>query len=126
MIREAQDMLNRQQLWAGVVGRVFIGSCLALLLIISLMFFPAHVLARTTSPTRMPTSGLTLQVNAGFNARYRDGNWVPLRIALSNTGADFSGTIEVNAPLPFAGQGNDTPLASYKQPITLANGAQKQ
>jgi hypothetical protein len=64
------------------------------------------------------------QVTAGFNARYRDGNWVPIQISLSNNGADFSGLLSISAPLPFAGSGNAT--STYKQPITLANGAQKQ
>jgi len=71
-------------------------------------------------------SGPVFQVTAGFNARYRDGNWVPIQISLSNNGADFSGMLSINAPSPFAGSGNATSTSTYKQPITLANGAQKQ
>src|SRR5438876_26556 len=118
-------MLNRQQqLWPEVIARTFMGSCLALVLIISLMFFLPHVSAHTSRSARAFASGPTLQVNAGFNARYRDGSWVPVQITLSNNGADFSGTLLVSAPLPF--NGRETTSSFYKQSITLANGAQKQ
>ncbi|GAC1350326.1 MAG: hypothetical protein NVSMB27_31760 [Ktedonobacteraceae bacterium] len=77
---------------------------------------------------RAPTNAPTFQVSAGFNARYRDGNWVPFQISLSNGGADFAGSISINAPSPYAGQGNPNllPSPAYKAAITLANSAQKQ
>src|SRR2546425_1935648 len=74
--------------------------------------------------------GPTLQVNAGFETRYRDGNWVPVQITLHNDGPDFSGTLAIS---PSSGSatgltiGPDySKLVIYQLPITLANGAQKQ
>jgi len=69
-------------------------------------------------------------VNAGFETRYRDGNWVPVQITLHNDGPDFSGTLALS---PSSGSatgltiGPDySKLVTYQLPITLANGAQKQ
>jgi hypothetical protein len=64
----------------------------------------------------------TFQVNAGFNGRFKDGNWVPLQISLSNSGADFSGTLSIEDPVPDSG----AKASLYQEPINLANGAQKQ
>src|SRR5207248_1558401 len=69
----------------------------------------------------------TLLVKGGFNARYRDGNWVPIQITLGNNGADFSGTLTLSVPPPSIGKANSTPSSTYyKEAISLANGAQKQ
>src|SRR6266849_9452999 len=73
--------------------------------------------------------GPTMQVNAGFETRYRDGNWVPVQVALHNDGPDFSGTLSINASAyngPYIGSGNLSTPTHYQVPITLANGAQKQ
>src|SRR2546425_4373838 len=73
--------------------------------------------------------GPTMQVNAGFETRYRDGNWVPVQVALHNDGPDFSGTLSINASAynsPYIGSGNVSTPTHYQEPITLANGAQKQ
>lgn len=68
-----------------------------------------------------------MQVNAGFGTRYRDENWIPVQVALKNTGADFNGTLAVAASLPpFLAQSNSVPTASYQLPIALPNGTQKQ
>ena len=70
-----------------------------------------------------------MQVNAGFETRYRDGNWVPVQIALHNDGPDFSGTLSINASTDngaFIGSGSVRTPSHYQLPITLANGAQKQ
>src|SRR5438067_4228013 len=102
MIREAHAMLNRHQRPQPHHTTILIKACLVLTLTLIFFLLPASVSARTTRPT---VSGPTLQVNAGFNARYRDGNWIPVQVVLSNSGTDFSGTLSINVPAPFAGQG---------------------
>ncbi len=59
---------------------------LALALIVAYFFFPASASAHTVQASAATRSGPAFQVNAGFNARYRDGNWVPVQISLSNNG----------------------------------------
>src|SRR6266516_434393 len=102
----------------------FVGSSLALALIIAFFFFPVSASAHIGRASPAAISEPVLQVNAGFNARYRDGNWVPVQISVSNNGADLSGMLSIAAPSPFGGPGN--PTSTYKESITLANGAQKQ
>src|SRR2546425_3273364 len=100
--------------------RMLYGLCLAL--IVACVFLHDH---RTFSAhaARSLFNVPTFQVNAGFNGRFRDGNWVPLQIAFSNSGADFSGTLSIEDPVPY----NGAAITSiYKEPISLANGAQKQ
>ncbi len=71
--------------------------------------------------------GPSLQVNAGFGTRYRDENWIPAQVTLTNDGADFSGTLSLAASQPlFLTPGNTASTASYQLPIALPNGTQKQ
>ena len=113
---------NYQRLLPNPVSSICAALCLAIMLIFPYFFLPATALASTiqTSP------GPLLQVNIGFNTRFRDGNWVPVQIKLSNNGADFEGTITIDSPAPFAGQGNNNGGPIYQEPINLANGTQKQ
>ena len=97
--------------------------CLLLILASAFMLFSPGVSAHTTKTV---ADGPTMQVNAGFNARYRDGNWVPFQVTLSNSGADFNGSLSMNAPTSYGGNGNAMVAPVYKEPINLANGAQKQ
>jgi hypothetical protein len=100
--------------------RVFVASCLALVL---LLFFalPTNALAHTV------TGGPSLQVSAGFETHYRDGNWVPVQITLHNDGPDFSGTLSLTASNPqYVLQNDPSTSLSYQFAITLANGARKQ
>ena len=101
-----------------------IKSSLALVFMGAYFFFPASAWAHTGQASAGTRGGPALQVNAGFNSRYRDGNWVPVQISLSNNGADFSGMLSIAAPSPYSAPGN--PISTYKKPISLANGAQKQ
>jgi len=68
----------------------------------------------------------TFQVQLGFNSRFRDGNWVPVHIALQNTDTDFTGTLSVNVPTQFTGANNPDTSAIYRTPITLPTGSQKR
>src|SRR5215831_7638134 len=100
--------------------RVFVVSCLALVL---LLFFalPTKALAHTVS------DGPALQVSAGFETHYRDGNWVPVQITLRNDGPDFSGMLSLITPTPQSQLGSNQGIPStYQVSISLANGAQKQ
>jgi hypothetical protein len=94
--------------------------------------FPVHALA-STGVMNHALASPTMQVNAGFATRYRDGNWVPVQVALHNDGPDFSGAISINVSAynsPYIVTGNNPgtagPPSHYQVPITLANGAQKQ
>ncbi len=96
---------------------LLIASCLAL----ALIFFVAPAQARAA------TGGPSLQVNAGFETRYRDGNWVPVQVTLRNDGADFNGVLSLSAPVPqFLTQSNTLPTSAYQLPVALPNGTQKQ
>jgi hypothetical protein len=99
-------------------------SCLLLAFILLYLLFPLNASAYSNNTTHTTASGPTLQVTAGFNTRFRDGNWIPVQINLSNNGPDFEGTITINTPSPFGG-----PITSngtiYQQPISLPNGTQK-
>jgi hypothetical protein len=94
----------------------------ALILLVALFFVPASAWA-STMPSA--TSGLTMQVNAGFHTRYR--GWIPVHIALSNTGADFSGTlsISISRPVPPYGRSFTSP-SGYQEPINLPSRVQQQ
>ena len=66
-------------------------------------------------------------MDAGFQTRYRDGNWVPVRVTLTNNGPDFSGTLSVSAVAPtFLGQDNTLSSSAYATAITLPQGSQKR
>lgn len=94
-------------------------SCFALILLS--FFSPTPALAHEV------TGKPSFQVNAGFETHYRDGNWVPVQITLSNDGPDFRGTLSLIAPTPqFPGSGSQGTPSNYQVSITLANGAQKQ
>ncbi len=116
-------MLIKNDLQPGTALRVLAGPCLALALTAAFFLFPLSASAHTTTST---ASSPTFQVNAGFDTRYRDGNWIPVQISLHNDSTDFSGTISINMPAPFSGSGASTSDLSFQVPINLANGAQKQ
>jgi len=90
----------------------------------------AGVLAPSTSAksATLAASKLTMHVSAGFNTRYRSGNWVPLYVTLYNNGADFSGMLAASSPPSLIAQASFTivPISSYRVPVTLPHGMQKQ
>ena len=116
---------HAQRLRPTIPMKKFTFSCLTLMLSFLYFLFPASASAHTTHATGIPANGPTFQVNAGFNTRFRDGNWIPVQISLSNNGPDFEGTIAVNTPSQFGGStGNNGTI--YQQSISLPNGTQKQ
>src|SRR5258708_27869662 len=107
-------------------NRTCIASCLALIMAILCLLFPGKALAHGKS-TSLITNGVDFRVSARFDARYRDGNWVPVQVTLTNDGADFNGAISLTMPSPYAGNGGNTSASSiYEEPINLATGSHKQ
>jgi hypothetical protein len=104
-------------------GLRWIKLCLILILFFIVLVFSPSALASTHSSSTAANSGPSIHVSAGFDARYRDGNWIPVQVTLSNNGPDFTGTVAINIPAPYySGQ----PATIYQVPVTLATGAQKQ
>src|SRR5579859_6744171 len=103
---------------------------LALALVAALVLSLTSVLAprAIAKSTVVPASKLTMQVSAGFNTRYRNGSWVPLYVTLYNNGADFSGMLAASSPPSLIAQASFTivPISSYRVPVTLPHGMQKQ
>ena len=106
----------------------FTGFCLAFTLLLAFFLLPLPALAHTTDrgSSISPAAGPSFSVNAGFNTRYKSGNWIPVQVTLHNDSADFTGTVSINSPNtqnPYGGSGS---ASSYQVPITLPNGSQKQ
>ncbi|HLI06463.1 MAG TPA: hypothetical protein VKV40_07840 [Ktedonobacteraceae bacterium] len=91
----------------------------------ALLLFPVTASAHGTTKLSTRATGPHFSVSAGFDTRYRDGNWVPVTVSLSNDGPDFNGTLSISIVSPF-GSTNNNPTATYQVPVNLANGAQKQ
>jgi hypothetical protein len=113
---------NHQPQWSERT-RLLVGSCLICAIMVVFLLFPRSASAQSILS---PYNGPIFRVNAGFDSRYRDGNWIPIQITLRNDGADFTGTISVNVPPPYLGSASSNPQSVYQAPISLANGAQKQ
>jgi uncharacterized membrane protein YhaH (DUF805 family) len=117
-----QDCTHRFR--PGVTIRRSVGSLLVLLFV--MVFLPHTASAHTLSSSLPAANGPSFRATAGFDTRYRDGNWIPIRVALRNDGPDFNGFVSVNTPLPFAGAGNSGTLSTYRAMVSLPSGAQKQ
>lgn len=105
-----------------------IGCCAVFAILVSFFLLPMPALAQTTgtNSTLNAKAGPTFSVNAGFNTRYRSGNWIPVQVSLSNDGADFTGTISITSPDAQNPYGGTSSQSSYQIPISLPNGSQKQ
>lgn len=87
-----------------------------------LLFALAFVLCLTSvafGPPRQNTD-LQLDIKAGFNTYYRDGQWIPLDVTITNNGRDLRGYIQVHAQ--NAGQATET---LYQTPVTVARNSAK-
>jgi hypothetical protein len=82
------------------------------------------IFATHSTPDQTPNTAVTFQVHIGFDGRYKNGTWVPVYITLSNTGADFSGTLSITPPPSLSDA--EWPSTLYQSGITLPTGAQKQ
>src|SRR5215470_12152036 len=116
------------------LSRWFLLTPTLLLLLFLLTTMPAHASALTAPHVSPTLAGPSMTVAAGFDARYRDGNWIPVRVSLRNDGPDFSGKISISVPPPRIGIGTTggntgapSPiLASYQELVSLPGGSQKQ
>ncbi|HEV2662881.1 MAG TPA: hypothetical protein VGU68_19900, partial [Ktedonobacteraceae bacterium] len=99
--------------------RLFASLCVIVLL--AFFLFPLKASARASSLSRP-----TFTVNIGFSSRYRDGNWVPVRVSLHNDGPDFSGSISINVPSPSISSGKSSANLTYQQVVSLPTQSQKQ
>ncbi len=105
---------------------------LALLLAIPFLLSPAsaHAFSSTRASRFLPSaSSITLQIDPGFNGRYRDGDWVPIHITLRNNGADFNGTLSTRntlSPIVQSAGFTASPISRYQQAIKLPHGAQQE
>src|SRR5579875_3167153 len=100
-------------------------SLLALLaLSLATLACTSPALAATVTMVTTAASSPSMNVTMGFDSRYRDGNWVPVQVSLSNNGPDFTGAVAVNVPTPYYTGSRTT--TTYEMPVALATGAQKQ
>lgn len=103
--------------------KLLVGCGLAFIALLSLSPVQASAHAKGA-----PARDLTLQLDVGFNSFYRIGYWTPIRVTLSNQGADFRGTLAINTfsgLSPINGGSNISPW-SFEEPVTLPQGTQKQ
>ena len=84
----------------------------------------ALILTTRSTPDQTPNTTVTFQVHIGFDGRYKNGTWVPVYVALSNTGADFTGLLSITPPPSLSD--TEWPSTLYQSAITLPMGAQKQ
>ena len=47
---------------------------------------------------RAAPAGVTLAIHAGFDGYYKEGQWLPVRIAVANDGPDTKGTLRISVP----------------------------
>ena len=66
-------------------------------------------------------SGVSLNLEVGYDGYFRDGQWTPLRITASNNGADILGTLRVTA-----GDAINQPTDAYAVTLDLPNQSSKQ
>jgi hypothetical protein len=116
-------MLKRSDLPRRAAVWVPISACFALIL--AFLFCSLSTQAHAASHAAR-AGGPTFRVNAGFDSRFRDGNWIPVQVTLRNDGPNFNGKISVNVPPPYAGTGNNAPISIYQEVVNLPTGAQKQ
>jgi hypothetical protein len=100
--------------------------CLGMALMLAFFVSPGRAAAHTMNIRNTSTGQPTLQMVVGFDDNSRLDYWTPAWITLSNDGPDFRGvltaTTYANARVVAA---SSLPW-SYKQPVVLPHGAQKQ
>lgn len=88
----------------------------AVLLVVALL-----PVATALAAPHAQSSGLTLDVQAGFDSYYKEGQWVPLRIVVSNTGPDVSGDLRAVDEFSFSGG-----EVIFTHPLDLPSGSRKE
>lgn len=73
------------------------------------------------APPPQSAYDISLAVSAGYNGFYRQGQWLPVRVTVSNAGDDLNGYVRVRSSR-LAGFEETT----YRTPLDLPQGARKQ
>src|SRR5690606_26590406 len=74
------------------------------------------VLSAFSPPAQVPI--IEISAEAGFDGRFRDGDWLPVDIRVSNAGDAVQGQLVVRPETSGAGISN-----TYSTPVDLPNGA---
>ena len=83
----------------------------------------AIALSVSTMTSFAANSPLTIGVQFGYHNSVKLGQWMPVNVDITNNGADFEGTLEVQASNSSGGPPIGT--AVYEAPVSLAAGATK-
>lgn len=79
--------------------------------------------AREKAPGSGPMSqaaGLAMSIAAGYDGHYKIGEWFPVRVGLTNTGAAVDGEVQVDA-----GNSSGNAVATYAYPVSLPTPSRK-
>ncbi len=100
--------------------------CLGMVLMLAFFVSPGRASAHTLDTTKTSAGQPTLQIVVGFDDNSRLDYWTPAWITLSNAGPDFRGVIAATTYANTRVVAAGTLPWSYKQPVVLPHGAQKQ
>lgn len=109
---------------------LLIKTCITILCTFSslvlLFLFPLQAAAHTT--TQQVEKQLSITIELGFNDYHREDFWTPAYITMESDGADFQGTLSVNA-YKSAGRSDAVLFTSpwhFEQPVKLHKGTQEK
>ncbi len=74
------------------------------------------------APARQDQFQVDLTISAGYGGYYRLGQWTPVRVNISNAGADLEGEVRIR----MGGTGGGLEQTTYSTPLGLPRGARKQ
>ena len=100
--------------------------CLGMALMLAFFVSPGRASAHTLDTTKTSAGQPTLQMVVGFDGNSRLDYWTPAWITLSNAGPDFRGVLAATTYANARVVAASTLPWSYKQPVVLPHGAQKQ
>src|SRR6266851_3044311 len=100
--------------------------CLGMALVLAFFVSPGRASAHTLDTTKTSAGQPTLQMVVGFDDNSRLDYWTPAWITLSNAGPDFKGVLTATTYANARVVADSTLPWSYKQPVVLPHGAQKQ
>jgi hypothetical protein len=100
--------------------------CLGMVLMLAFFVSPGRASAHTLDTTKTSAGQPTLQMVVGFDGNSRLDYWTPAWITLSNDGPDFKGVLTATTYANARVVAASTLPWSYKQPVVLPHGAQKQ
>ncbi|RPI30406.1 MAG: hypothetical protein EHM70_13975 [Chloroflexota bacterium] len=86
------------------------------ILCLALLSGPASLAA----PLNQDAAKVTIQAEAGFDQRCKEGFWFPVRVTLENNGPNLEGRVDVRIP-GYAGNS-----ISYSASVTLPTGSRKE